>query len=251
MRDPIDFVTALPLPAMAAACIGAALLVALGGALAARALRARVGPELLLPVPPVTFCGLLFSLVTAFLAASVWDDTGAARRAVATEAAALRGLTTALTTLPAPDAAAARAVLSAYVAEVAGTEWPAMSHGGADPLAGQRLAELRHAVRSLPASPDQLRALHAVDAITEGRDRRLILAWDLASPLKWVAVVVMGCLFLTLLPLSLPPPGRGIALTLVAVCIGTVLFVVAAYDRPFTGPQSVSPRPLLEAAAAE
>jgi hypothetical protein len=251
MRDPIDFITSLPLPVMAALCLGTTLLVAMACTLVARGLRARLGRDLLLAVPAVSFCGLLFSLVTAFLAANIWDDTGTARRAVSAEAAALRSLNTALTSLPAAEAAPVWTALSAYVAEVAETEWPAMSGGAADPVTGRRLAELRHTVRVLPSSVEQLRALQAVDAIAEGRDRRLILAWDLASPLKWVAVVVMGSLFLTLLPLSLPAPGRGVAVVLTALCMGTVLFIVAAYDRPFTGPQSVSPRPLLEAAVPE
>ncbi|MBV1796877.1 DUF4239 domain-containing protein [Siccirubricoccus sp. G192] len=251
MRDPIVFVTSLPLPAMAALCLGTTLLLALAGAMVARGLRARLGRDMVLAVPPVGFCGVLFSLVTAFLAANVWDDTGTARRAVAAEAAALRSLNTALTVLPADEAAPVWAALSAYVAEVVGAEWPAMSGGAADPAAGRRLAELRRAVRALPSSSDQLRALHAVDSITEDRDHRLILAWEHTSPLKWLAVLVMGSLFLTLLPLSLAARGRGVALALTALCMGTILFTVAAYDRPFTGPQSVSPRPLLDAAVPE
>jgi hypothetical protein len=251
MRDPIDFITSLPLPVMAALCLGTTLLLALTGAMVARGLRARLGQELVLTVPAVGFCGVLFSLVTAFLAANVWDDTGTARRAVAAEAASLRTLNTALTVLPADAAAPAWAALSAYVAEVVASEWPAMSGGAADPAAGRRLAELRRVVRALPPSPDQLRALHAVDAIAEDRDHRLILAWEYTGPLKWLAVLVMGSLFLTLLPLSLAARGRGVALALTALSMGTILFTVVAYDRPFTGPQSVSPRPLLEAVVPE
>jgi len=243
--------SALPLPWMAAIVL---LVTAAGTTLAVVLARlVRRDLDTVLPTPPAAFMATLFALFVSFLASSVWEDAARARDAVEAEAAALLDARAYLTLLPEDQANRIGALLRSYVAEVAGREWPAMSHGRDSPEADTMLVELRLAVLALGDTSTRAAAglQRSADSIARARDQRLSVAHAVVSALKWAAVLCLG--FSALFALSLATPGHvydqllGLGPACVAITVG--LLVVMATDRPFLGQVSVTPQPLLAAAA--
>lgn len=199
----------------------------------------------------------LTALVMAFLASSVWTDGNEARNAVRSEARALRQAVELSVKLPPPVRDDFLAAAQAYVDAVVAQEWPAMVAGSSSPVVRGERMRMVGVVAEADIADERDTSLHrwmmdALDHAAEARARRLDLAGQGITPIKWLVVIVLATV--TLLTVGFchidKPGARRIALTLYATAVSAMVFLIYSHDRPFTGEIQVDPAPLVRAVQA-
>jgi hypothetical protein len=193
--------------------------------------------------------GILFGLLTGFLA----NDVGARNRdawdAVITEANALNALHTLSLAAPSdlsPIRDAIRGLIRAEVSD----EWPRMREGNGSLVTDAAYRTLLETVARLsggtagPTLQSTLlaTALRAGDA----RSRRLALAYDRGDDAKWVSVLILALLTqftVALVQLERPAP-QAAALAVFTVAAVVALGLIALQEQPFAGPLRLAPTPL-------
>jgi len=202
-----------------------------------------VSPGLL---PPM---GLLFGLLVGFLAAQVWSDSDRAQLAVDREASALRSVDLLMQAFPGEPQARMRVLLRRQIDESVTEEWPAMARGDATltviPVALD--GALRLAISLTPRTEGQKTAqrevVASVQAALDARRQRIILSESSVNWIKWTGVLLVGAL--TLLAIAFVQSGNrlaaAIALWLFASAMACSLVLIAAQDRPYSGPFRIRP----------
>ena len=203
-------------------------------------------------LPPL---GIIFGLLIGFVAAEVWADFEKAKVAVNQEAGALREVTLIAASLGGETRSTApRAGPQAHRDRGErrnGRAW--RSRAPTVMSSSAPLAEaLKLAFALTPATDGQASAQRALAASLqsafEARRQRIIISESTVSWVKWTGIVLQG--FIALIAIALVHSDNrlsaALAMTLFAVGMGLAIVLIAAYDRPFTGHLSVSPRILLE-----
>lgn len=194
--------------------------------------------------------GLLFSLLTGFLAADVFDRHKGAVRAVQVEGGALSSLH-ALALTSTADATAIREALRTYLEALVNDEWPQMTHGRASDKADAALAGLLRAVTDSKSARATGEAMHggllqlALQAAT-ARSDRLALSSFQSDDLKWMTVLLlclMTQLAIGIVHLDRPPPHVA-AMAIFTIASIIALGMIAIQEAPFDGPLRISPAPL-------
>ena len=196
--------------------------------------------------------GVLFALLTGFLAGDIGDRNRQAARAVQAEVAELRNVFT-LSVASASDMKAIRDDWAAYVKAVVKDEWAAMTDGDSAPSASAAYDAMLREVSEPKVATEAGAAVHSAlltAAIRAGtaRSERLALASDNTSELKWAMVLMLG--IMTQIAIGLVHLQRRnahvAALTVFSIAAVLTLGLIALQEHPFAGEVRLSPAPLQE-----
>lgn len=203
-------------------------------------------------VPPfIGAIGVLFALLTGFLAGDIADRNRQATRAVEAEVGELRNVHT-LSVASASDMHSIRAAWMAYVKAVIDDDWPAMLDGEGAASADAAYDELLREVSDPKIAAEAGAAVHAalltatVRVGTARSDRLALAAFDRASSLKWSIVLLLGAM--TQITIGLVHlqrrPAHIAALTVFTVAVIVSLGLIALQEHPFAGDIRIGPQPL-------
>jgi putative Mn2+ efflux pump MntP len=190
--------------------------------------------------------GVVYAVLLAFVAVTVWERFEAAETRSYEEASALS-----LVYRDADDFATGeqiRAGLRSYAKLVAEDEWPAMAHGNQSPGANALIEQIDRSVRKLPISSMREEDVHqqmlaAMDLALKDRDIRLTMSSTGISTVMWMvlmlgAVVTVGFTYLFGYRHG---PMRSVMAGSLGLLIGLVLFLTVSLDYPFKGGITIGP----------
>jgi hypothetical protein len=202
-------------------------------------------------LPPL---GLLFGLIVGFLAAQVWSDAGNAQAAVNREASALRSATIVVEAFPGEPETRMGRLIRRYIVDAAESEWPAMAHRRATLTAIPAPLEqgLQLAIGLSPRGEGEKAAqrelIDSLQSALDARRQRIILSESSVNWVKWAGVMLVA--LLTLIAIAFVHCDNrltaALAMGLFTAAVAASLILVAAQQRPFSGPFAVSPAPLVE-----
>ncbi|KAB0606487.1 DUF4239 domain-containing protein [Castellaniella defragrans] len=192
-------------------------------------------------------------MVITFVAADIWQQDAKGRTAVEKEAVAVADTMRVVKFLPADLREQVTGVLDDYIREVVENEWPLMGEGRASQIAEDQLETLMVISVRIEAGTDGLGVQRAAEAlrrytmaIEKARNQRLLVSHSRVMPTKWIAVLVL--LFVAACVLSeLHMTQRRpliLSLTLFSLGFGATLYLIASFDRPFTGTTIIEPTSL-------
>ena len=197
-----------------------------------------------------TVIGTLFALVFAMVTVAVWDNYDRTALEVVAEANCLANVYHALDAYPPALAGPAQRQLRAYLQQVIEVEWPAQRRGGQDPVAHQLIAGLDRTLAGYrPPAPGEL-ALHQQTLALLAQYRNLrqdrIRAGSayLDAPM-WISLAIGTGILLLFASLWRMPSLRQHLLLAGALgaSLGTIFFLMLAYNHPFAGPGAIAPAP--------
>lgn len=196
--------------------------------------------------------GILFALMSGFLANDIADRNRHAARAVQSEAAELRNVFT-LSVASASDMRAIRAAWTKYVNSAIDEDWPAMAKDGHAASTNVAYDELLREVSDPTiareaGSPVQSALLTAAVRIGTARSERVALASDRTNDIKWTLVLMLGVM--TQIAVGIVHLQRSnphiTALAVFSTAAVITLGLIALQERPFAGSFSIGPAPLQE-----
>jgi hypothetical protein len=203
--------------------------------------------------------GILFALLTGFIAVEVWSNFDKAKVAVATEASALRAVVLLAGSLPVEQEAGLRALINRHIEEAVNQEWPTMARQRATltALPAALIEALQRTLALKPSDDGQQTArreiVSALHLALDARRQRIIISQSTVSPIKWSGLLLQA--LCTSIAIAMVHSDNrltcGIALTLFATGIALSLLLIAAYSRPFTGAISVGPELLKQVITSE
>jgi hypothetical protein len=249
----MTWLTSLPAATLVASGLALALLVAIAGGLAVRALipaAEREGAHSV-AAPLMPALGAVFALLMGLTLASEASFLAAAQGIVSNEAADASRLAWAATS-PGVDSAPIQSALLRYLRATRAYEWRGSNAaGGGDPATARAIANLENAVRTQavrPAlgTPTSTELLAALDALTNDRRARLAAASHQLPVLYVVVLAVSGAaLIVNAAALTLRSGWRAALLIGgLSVVIGLALALLFALGTPWRGPITVSGRPI-------
>jgi hypothetical protein len=250
-----DFMYDLPEWAMFAVCVllvgglSAAALILMG------ALRRLWPPGAAPNMVNTMLSGILLptGIVIAFVASDIWQQDAKGRTAVEQEAIAVADTLRVAKFLPADMREQVTGVLDDYIREVIEIEWPLMGEGRASQVAEDQLEALMVAAVRIEAGADRVGLQRAAEAlrryatdIENARNQRLLVSHGRVMTTKWAAVLVL--LFVAACVLSELHIGHrrplALSLALFSLGFGATLYLIASFDRPFTGTTIIEPTSL-------
>ena len=227
---------------------------ALGGL---RLVRRVVLPRLRISEADSDFSGSLmqavmvfYGLAVALIAVSVWQSYDDVSKLVSQEATAIAALHRDVSGYPEPERTVLQAELRDYVRFIVDEAWPRQRRGLV-PVGAERLLERfeETLVAFEPATEgDKLlhgEALRAFNDVVKARELRLDAATTGLPGVMWIVVLAGACIGLSASFFFKVEDGRlhAIQVTLLAVFIGLVIFMILALDRPFRGDLGLTPEP--------
>jgi hypothetical protein len=195
--------------------------------------------------------GVIYAVLLAFAVIVVWEKFSDAESAVAQEAGAAATIYRLANGIEAGPKAAVRDSLTGYVRAVIAEDWPAMARGRGSPAATRALDGVYAAV--LTYGPDDRRgvallaeALHQLDAATQARRARLVLASGAVPEIIWLVLLAGAVLTVgfTLFFGTEYLRAQAAMTAALSVLVFSGLLVIAAIDHPFAGSVSVRPEAL-------
>ncbi|MGB3835819.1 hypothetical protein [Castellaniella sp.] len=197
-------------------------------------------------------------LVIAFVASDVWQQENRGRIAVEQEAIAVSDTLRVAQHLPPGLLDQATGLVSDYIREVVEQEWPLMGNGQSSAKAESLLDALEQTsvqvdVAAADAGPERtgwrLAAMdlrHYTQEIEKARNQRLLVASGKVVATKWIAVLVLLFVAACVICELHAPQRRAMVLALILFSLGfgATLYLIASYDRPFTGSTIIQPRSL-------
>lgn len=193
-------------------------------------------------------------MVIAFVAADVWQLDAQGRTAVAQEASAVSDALRVVRHLNPTIRDPLRAQLRGYIATTIDQEWPLMGKGESSLDAEDHLEALVVAAVRLEANAQNVAQMLAaqelrryVGKIEQARDQRLRVSLSRVGASKWLAVFILlfvsACVLIELHIVH--PRPLWISMGLFSVGFGVTIFLISAYDRPFTGRTIIEPESLV------
>lgn len=193
-------------------------------------------------------------MVIAFVAADVWQLDIQGKTAVEQEASAVSDSLRVVRHLPPEIRDPLRAEINAYITTTIDQEWPLMGKGENSLVAEDHLDELVVASVRLEANAQNISQMLAaqelrryVGKIEAARDVRLQVSLSRVGASKWLAVFILlfvsACVLIELHIIHRRP--MWIAMGLFSVGFGVTIFLISAYDRPFTGHTIIEPESML------
>ena len=249
----MTWLTSLPAAVLVVSGLALALLVAIAGRLAVRALipaAEREGAHAV-AAPLMPALGAVFALLMGLTLASEASFLASAQGIVSNEAADASRLAWAATS-PGVDSAPIQSALLGYLRATRAYEWQGSNAAdGNDPATVRAIANLEGAVRTQAArpalgTPTSTELLAALDALTNDRRARLAAASHQLPVLYVVVLAVSGAaLIVNAAALTLRSGWRAALLVggLSAV-VGLALALLFALGTPWRGPITVSGQPI-------
>jgi len=194
--------------------------------------------------------GILFGLLTGFLANDISDRNRQAARAILAEADGLRAVQT-LSIASITDMSTIRDALHVYAESVLKDEWPRMVDDGRSVKTEIAFADLLKRVSDPTIARSAGQTVHTallngVARIGSARTDRLALSDDRTSQFKWLTVFILG--IITQIALGVvhleKPRAQVTALTIFSFAAIVTLTLIATQEHPFAGAVQVSPAPL-------
>lgn len=190
--------------------------------------------------------GVVYAVLLAFVAVTVWERFEAAETRSYEEASALSLVYRDADDFP--QSQAIRSALRSYTKVVAEDEWPAMAHGGQSPEADALIEQLDRTVRQLDVRSMRQEDVHqqmlvAMDQALRDRDVRLTMSSTGISSVMWL-VLMLGAVVtvaFTYLFGYKHGPMRGAMAGSLGLLIGLVLFLTVSLDYPFKGGITIGP----------
>lgn len=200
----------------------------------------------------------LFVVTTALVVTTAWSQLGSGDREVARESSALIDLYWYSFTLPAEQKTQLQTLERGYVHQVLTDEQTSMvqSHQ-LDPYTWRLVDRMRMLLDSLkPQDAGQTaryeQALDRLNALTDARRGRVVLAAAEVPTVLWLALVVSG-LLVVLLPVGMGSPRPATLAIMVftlAAMTAFVVYTVIQLNHPFDGAVRASLQPFHEAQTA-
>jgi hypothetical protein len=252
----MDWVTDLPAVWMVVVIVAATYLLAAAIYVAVMLVSAHGRAQALQGVssgmlPPL---GVIFALLAAFLASGVWSDADRAQVAVNREASALRTAVLLADSFPAAARAKTRRLVRRHITDAVTVEWPAMARQDVTlkvipgPLAGALDVALRLTPHGEGQTLAQQELVTELEDALDARRQRIILSESSVSWVNWTGVIALA--MLTLLAIAFVHLGSrttaAISMGIFATAVAVALVMIAAQDRPFSGPLRVKPTVLQE-----
>ena len=190
--------------------------------------------------------GVVYAVLLAFVAVTVWERFEAAETRSYEEASSL-----ALVYRDAddfPQSEAIRSALRSYTKLVAEDEWPAMAHGRQSAEADALIEQIDRMVRQLDVKSMRQEDVHqqmlvALDQALRDRDTRLTMSSTGISAIMWL-VLMLGAVVtvaFTYLFGYKHGPMRSVMAGSLGLLIGLVLFLTVSLDYPFKGGITIGP----------
>lgn len=195
---------------------------------------------------------LYYAVLLALLTIAVFDNYNKAEEAVGKETTALVALYRDLRGYPEPARSDLISLLQKYVDEETGTGWSSQRSGEPARAATKLVDQLNQKITALRpdgrGSDDALHAntLERFNRWVEARRARIQAGETSIPPILWYVVLIGAAL--NVFVLWLFDLGRLTHLIVSGVLIsfiGLVIYMVAALDRPFRGPNGIGPDDLL------
>jgi hypothetical protein len=245
----VDFIYGLPTFTMALMVVGGLIILSIAGLAVARYF---IPPAYVAPhhdVAGYTYAavGVVYAVLLAFVAISVWDTFGRAENLVRDEASSLGRLYRDAGFLPPATASVIRAKLIAYTKVNIEKEWPAMSAGRLSTISDTAFEELSSSIAAIDttAPKDQIvfqQLFTEFNDLVGKRDTRRFLANKGLHPIVWCVLAFGAFIFITFTYFfGIPDFYLQSAMTDgVAATIGIVFVLIIAMDYPFRGEFCVS-----------
>ena len=234
--------------------VGSLCLFALAGLLV---VRRYVLPQLRIQAQDSEFTGAMmqcvmvfYGLAVALIAVSVWQTYSEVSKVISGEASALNAIYRDVSSYPEPIRADLQQALRDYTDQVIHGAWP-MQRQGKIPTAGFAHMTRFQAIldKFEPATEGQkilhAETLRAYNVLIQARRMRLDAATTGLPTVMWGVIVAGAFISLSAAFFFKVEDGRlhGILVTLLAVFMGLVIFMILALDRPFRGDLALPPDP--------
>ena len=190
---------------------------------------------------------VLYGLIAALTAVSVWNKHSAVEDTVSNEATAIASLWRDLGGYPQPERDAMREVLRGYTNQIIHEAWPEQKLGRIPTSGVVWMDRLLEQLLVFEPTTESQKLLHgetlsSFNRMHEARRHRLDAVHSGLPGVMWVVLLpgAMGCLLFTLF---FPLEDKRIQVTLVlglAGFLAMVLFVVVSLDRPFRGSMAIT-----------
>lgn len=194
--------------------------------------------------------GVIFGILLALVAVSVYENFAEARKATLEEAALVGALFRGTTGLPDETGIPMRDTIEEFVHTVIEQDFPAQRRGQLPETSAAQVDEFEHLLHEFEPEPVQqeaefLQLLATFDDFIEARRARIDATTLELPPPFWVVIwtgavinaVLVGLMHVKRLRLHLILAG------LLALFVGLVMFVTADMDHPYAGSISVGPGP--------
>jgi len=250
MIDLVNRLSALP---TALLLVGTFMALALAAVLAVRkwAPWARFEPETA-AVGQIfgTAIGTMFALVFAMVTVAVWQNYDRVALGVAAEANCMHNLYHDLDSYPAALRDPAQRQLRSYLRQVVEVEWPALARGGQDPAAHRLITDFdRTLTAHRPAAAGELplhqEALAELSRYRGLRQDRIRAGTSYLDPCMWISLGIGSAILLLFCSCWWTRSLRQHLLmaTALGASLGTIFFLMLAYNHPFAGPSLITPEP--------
>lgn len=257
----VDALLNLPLPGMALIVFLATYLAA-GGVywIVTRLAATEWGPAFKAVSPAMLSpLGILFALLIGFIAVEVWSSFDKAKAAVAAEASALRSVVLLAEHFPAEQKTRLHGQINRHVEVAVNEEWREMAEQRATlSLLPTALIEALQDALSMETVADwertaQPEIVRALQAALDARRQRIVISESAVGGVKWVGILLQALCTLVAIAMVHSDNRRACAISLTIFATGVALsaLLIAAYSRPFTGPNSVGPQLLKQVIATD
>jgi hypothetical protein len=194
--------------------------------------------------------GVIFGILLALVAVSVYENFAEARKATLEEAALVGALYRGTTGLPDEAGIPMRATIEEFVHTVIEQDFPAQRRGQLPETSAAQVDEFEHLLHEFEPQPVQqeaefLQLLATFDDFIEARRARIDATTLELPPPLWIVIWVgaaVNAILVALIHLKNVRLHLLLA-ALLALFIGFVMFVTADMDHPYTGSISVGPGP--------
>jgi hypothetical protein len=218
------------------------------------ALRRWVLPRLRINTDAALFYGaavmqsamVLYGLIAALTAVSVWARHGQVSDVVSSEATAIASLWRDLAGYPQRERDAMREVLRGYTNQIINEAWPAQQQGRVPREGVEWMDRLQAQLFAFEPATESQKALHAetlsaYNRMVQARRLRLDAVNSGLPGVMWFALLpgAMGCLLLSLFFRVEDGRFHAILVAGLAGFMAMVLFIIIALDRPFHGAMAI------------
>jgi hypothetical protein len=250
----VDSLFNLPLVVTGPAIIISLCLFAIGGLLL---VRRRVLPRLRIRVEDSEFSGAMlqcvmvfYGLAVALIAVSVFQTYSDVSKIISGEASALNAIYRDVSSYPEPIRMDLQRELREYIYYVIHDAWPLQRRGKVPTGGFEHMSRFQAVLDKFEPATESQKLLHgetlrAYNLLIQARRMRLDAATTALPGVMWGVIIAGAFISLSTSFFFKVEDARlhGILVTLLAIFIGLVIFMIFALDRPFQGDLGLGPEP--------
>ena len=193
---------------------------------------------------------VLYGLALALIMVSVWETYSDVSKTLSGEASALNGLYRDVSSYPEPIGPELQKELRDYVDQIIHEAWPLQRRGQVPTRGVVHMDRFQAVLNKFEPVTEGQKLLHgetlrAYNQMIQARRLRLDSVKNGLPAVLWTVIVVGAFIALTTFFFFKVEDARlhGILVTLLAIFIGMVIFMILALDRPFRGDLGLTPEP--------